>query len=194
MDAATLAEWVGSITGLACVWLAARNHILNWPVSIVSTLIYCGVFYHAHLYSDSLLQLAFIGFQAYGWYSWKARGGEKKVPIKKLQWKGVVLVLGFVVLLAALWFQLVLKMFPDASYPLWDSLTTIISFTAIFLQAKKFIFSWGLWIVADLIYVPLYFYKNLFPTTVLYALFLALAAYGWLQWVKIWREEQATIS
>lgn len=194
MDVAALAEWAGSITGLACVWLAARNHILNWPVSILSTLLYCWVFYQAHLFSDSILQVIFIGFQAYGWYSWKSKNGSASAPIKRMHTFGMVGTLGFVVVFAALWFQFILKLFPNASYPFWDSLTTVISFTAIFLQAKKYIFSWWLWLAADIIYIPLYMNKNLFPTAALYALFLALAVFGGMQWVKIWKQEQATIN
>ncbi|HJE71491.1 nicotinamide mononucleotide transporter, partial [Pseudomonas oryzihabitans] len=41
---------------------------------------------------------------------------------------------------------------------------------------------WVLWFVLDVIYVGLFYYKGLYPTAILYAVFVGLAAYGWLDW------------
>lgn len=32
----TMLEWIGTITGFLCVYLAAKQHILNWPISVIS--------------------------------------------------------------------------------------------------------------------------------------------------------------
>ena len=66
-------EIAAVLTGIACVWLAARSNIWNFPVAIVSCGLYIEVFREARLYSDMGLQLAFIGLAAYGWYAWVQR-------------------------------------------------------------------------------------------------------------------------
>ena len=66
----TALELVAVVTGFACVWLAARESIWNFPVAIVSCLLYVVVYYRAQLYSDCDLQVLFIALSLYGWYEW----------------------------------------------------------------------------------------------------------------------------
>jgi nicotinamide mononucleotide transporter len=70
----------------------------------------------------------------------------------------------------------------DASLPFWDSSTTSFSLVAQWMQARKWIENWPLWIVVDLVYVGIYVYKRLYLTAGLYAVFVVLAAIGLLQW------------
>lgn len=55
----TMLEWIGTITGFLCVYLAAKQHILNWPISVISVVTYGYIFYHSKLYGDAVLQLYF---------------------------------------------------------------------------------------------------------------------------------------
>lgn len=187
-------ELWGAITAIACVWLAARENILNWPVSLVSVILYTKVFYDSRLYSDALLQIVFAGFQVYGWYQWQFSKKEVShvpkplVQVHYLSPAHRFRVFLLVCLLWPMWYQAVVRIKPDASLPLWDSLTMIISIIAIYWQAKKVIESWWLWILVDLIYVPMYAQKNLYLTAIIYMVFLVLAGYG----LGLWRRSFAT--
>ena len=52
-------------------------------------------------------------------------------------------------------------LFPEAaSFPYVDALTTIMSFTAMWLMAQKRIESWYYWIIVDMIGIWLYYVKE----------------------------------
>jgi len=49
-------------------------------------------------------------------------------------------------------------------------------------MTRKLLEAWMVWIVVDLVYVGMYVFKSLYPTAVLYAVFLVLAAVGHVRW------------
>lgn len=63
-------ELVGILTGLLSVWLAAKSHILTWPIGLVNVAAFFFLFYQVCLYSDMLLQVFFFVTTCYGWYYW----------------------------------------------------------------------------------------------------------------------------
>jgi nicotinamide mononucleotide transporter len=71
----------------------------------------------------------------------------------------------------------------DSTVPLPDAITTVLSLLATWGQARKKLESWWLWIAADVVYVPLYAYKVLWLTAVLYVGFLALCVFGLRSWL-----------
>ncbi|MDQ1152459.1 nicotinamide mononucleotide transporter PnuC [Sphingobacterium zeae] len=71
-------EWLGTLTGFLCVYLAAKQNIWNWPISIISVASYAILFYDAKLYGDTVLQFYFLSTAVYGWYYWIKRKEEKK--------------------------------------------------------------------------------------------------------------------
>ena len=65
-----------------------------------------------------------------------------------------------------------------------DILTSGIFFTAMWYMANKKIENWVLWIIADVITVPLYAYRGLGMLSLQYLIFTILAIQGYLQWKK----------
>ena len=72
--------------------------------------------------------------------------------------------------------------YTDAAAPYPDAFATILSVIAQFLMTRKVLENWTLWIVADIVSVALYSYKALYPSAVLYAIFLALCVQGYREW------------
>ena len=182
----TWLEWLGTISGFLCVYLAAKEHILNWPVAIVSILAYMVLFFEYQLYGDSALQLYFLGTSIYGWYYWTKKKQEQEKPIVLLERKEVTLIVLSVIILSV-FMGLFLDHYTDTNVPYADGFCTAMSFVAQLLLTRKILQNWILWIIVDICYVPLYLYKNLYLTAVLYALFLALAVMGYINWRKTQR-------
>ena len=181
----TWLEWVGTISGFICVYLAARQNIWNWPVAIISVIAYAILFYEYQLYGDAFLQLYFMATSFYGWYYWMMRKEANLKPIVTLTRSQVQMVALSSVFLTGLlgWF---LDVFTDSDVPYIDGFCTALSFIAQFLMTRKVLQNWIMWIIVDICYVPLYIYKDLMLTAVLYTLFLGLALMGYLQWKKIY--------
>ncbi|HCN82484.1 MAG TPA: nicotinamide riboside transporter PnuC [Sphingobacteriaceae bacterium] len=180
-------EWIGTISGFLCVYLAAKEHILNWPVAIISVIAYALLFFEYQLYGDSVLQLYFLGTSIYGWYYWMKNKQGTHTPVIILEKKEIAFTILSVIVLSIV-MGLFLDHYTDTNVPYADGFCTSMSLVAQFLMTRKILQNWILWIIVDVCYVPLYLYKNLYLTSVLYALFLVLAIMGYISWKKTAKE------
>ncbi|MBB3099229.1 nicotinamide mononucleotide transporter [Actinoplanes campanulatus] len=176
------AEVLGFLTGLVNVGLLVRRHILNWPLGILNVLLLMVVFWSAGLYADATLQIVYVILGCYGWWAW-LYGGQNRSALEvrsttRPEWTG--LIVAGVLLTAGLW--LFLDRLTGSTVPLADGLTTALSLLATYGQTRKLVESWWIWIAADLIYIPLYVYKDLRLTAILYVAFLLLCVLGLRSW------------
>jgi nicotinamide mononucleotide transporter len=183
-------EWIGALTCIACVYLAAIQSIWNWPIAIISVIAYTIVFYKSMLYGDAGLQVYFLGTSIYGWYFWIKKKERNEKPVTSLGTKEYFLVLIATVVLSLL-LGLFLKHFTPTNVPYIDGFCTAVSFIAQILMTRKVLQNWALWIFVDICYVPLYLYKNLYVTAILYLILAALAWLGHVDWQKEYRKELA---
>ena len=179
----SLIEILGFLTGAVNVWLLARQNVWNWPVGLANNALYVAVFVAAGLYGDAGLQLVYITLGAYGWWSWTHPGREAGLHVVRTPrpvWAWLVPA----AMAAAFALRFFLRNFTDSTVPGGDAVTTALSLAAIYGQCRKYLESWWIWIAADLIYIPLYIYKNLWLTSGLYFVFLLLCVVGLREWRK----------
>jgi nicotinamide mononucleotide transporter len=181
-------EIFGFITGAVNVWLLARQHIWNWPIGIANNLAYLVLFTKSGLYGDAGLQLVYITLAVYGWYIWLRPGTGPRLSVTRTT-ANVWMYLAPATLLAVLVLRWFLSRFTDSTVPGWDGVTTALSLAATYGQCRKLLESWWIWILADLIYIPLYIYKGLVLTSGLYFVFLLLCIFGLREWTRELREE-----
>lgn len=189
----SLLEWLAVISGFLCVYLAAKQHIWNWPTSIMSVCLYGYIFYHSKLYGDAVLQLYFLGTAVYGWYYWSRLLANKEAPVRSLSRAQVFVVLLCIALLSALLGGF-LDHFTDTDVPYADGFCTATSFVAQFLMTRKILQNWLLWVFVDICYIPLYLHKNLVLTAVLYVAFAIIAWKGYLAWRESYKGFRKTAS
>ena len=167
---------------LAAVWLTAREIIWCWPTALVSVSMYAVVFYQAKLYADMGLQGVYFLLSIYGWWAW-LRGGrdhtQLEVSLASPGLRGLLLAIGAVL---GLVMGTLLHRHTDASLPFMDSGLTAFSLVAQWMMTRKLLESWLLWIAVDVLYVGMFLYKSLYLTAGLYAVFLGLAAMGFVEW------------
>jgi nicotinamide mononucleotide transporter len=175
-------ELVGAVTGLLCVWLAARQQVWTWPIALISVICYFVFFYQIRLYADMWLQLFFFGSNLYGWYEWLYGGkNHSELPVTRLNLVqiGLVLLIGIG---ASGLMGLYFSSFTNASYPLLDSVLAAFSILAQILLTRKKIENWVIWFVVDIAYVGLYWQKEAYITSGLYFIFLIIAVQGFREW------------
>ena len=187
-------EFIGTILYLWSVWLIARKQMLTWPVGIVSVLLYMALFYQIRLYSDTLEQVYYLGASIYGWWRWSAsrRGTGKAGDFRYSSRRSLILVLAVTIAVSFVIGAFMSRvhilfpaLFPEkASFPYLDALTTIGSFTAMWLLVQKRIESWYYWIVVDVIGIGLYYVKGVRFIALLYVILLGMAINGLISWNK----------
>jgi nicotinamide mononucleotide transporter len=184
----TLLELFGFITGGLCVFAVAKQYTWNWPVAILNAIAFAFLFFGVGLYADAFLQIIFLVLSIYGWYYWvkgrKVTDTVKAPAIVRNGTKREYLLLGAIGLVAWFLFGWFLKTHTDSTVYEFDSFILIASIVATYFQAKKVIQSWYVWIAVDLISVPLYFYKGLALTGLLYIIFLGICVYGLIDWKR----------
>jgi nicotinamide mononucleotide transporter len=184
-------EWLGTITGALCVYLAAKENVLNWPIAIISVSVYIYIFYNAKLYGDTILQFYFLATCIYGWYYWtfgKTTNISAERKVSKLNSKNWLVIIALQIVLSVVVGYL-LDIKTDTDVPYIDGFCTVGSFIAQYLLTRKILENWIIWIVVDIVYIPLYIHKNLLATAVLYFIFLFIAAKGYIDWKKSMKRE-----
>lgn len=196
-------EFFGTILNLACVWLVARNKILNWPVGIAGTILFTALFYQIQLYADFFEQIYFLITGFWGWWAWASgnkmdKSGDKPVTIlsnrARTIWVGTIIastiLLGYIVSNLHIYLP---QFFQEAaSYPYLDSFTTVMSFAATIMLIRKEVEAWYLWVLVDIIGIGLYWAKEVRLISLLYLVFLILATKGLFEWRKIYANKLAT--
>lgn len=178
----TWAEVLGFLAGAACVYLVAKQHILNWPLGITNNLLWILLFANAGLFADSGLQVIYIGLGLWGWWQWLHGGPNRTQRVvtetSAREWTALAGA-GVLGTAALTWF---LASQTPSTVPFWDAITTTLSLMAVYGQAKKRWESWLLWMAADVIYIPLYHHKGLDLTAILYVGFFLLCVKGLVEW------------
>ena len=182
-------ELIAVLLAVLYLLLAVRQDIRCWIAGIISSLIYLFLMYQANLYMESVLQIFYVFMGIYGWSQWNLNTGKDKA-LKVSTWslrRHVIVIfsiLGFSFLAGNL-----LEAYTNAALPFFDSLTTFGALVATYMVAKKKLENWIYWIIADIIYIPLFIYKELYVTSFQYFIFLVLAISGYKEWKKLLRND-----
>lgn len=173
--------------GIASVIYAKREDIMVYPTGLVGTAITSYIFFVDSLFGDMMLNFYFSIMSIYGWWNW-ARRKENRDPVvlitrtdTKEKWVGLGL---FVLTMLVTYAVYVLFGAEIKASNYVDIVTSGIFFTAMWYMANKKLESWTLWIIGDLITVPLYAHRGWGMFSLQYLIFTVLSIQGYLTWKK----------
>ena len=213
-------EVFGAVTGIIYVFLEIRQSIWLWPVGLITSAVYVIVFFTSKFYADMSLQWYYLVMSCIGWYWWargtghkaqgtgrraqgeefRAQGEEQKTgglrdeETKGLQvtrlkpGTGLLLTAVFILLYSGVWF--ILSRITDSPVPEWDSFITSLSVVATWMLARKIYEHWYLWILVNAASVVIFIARGLYPTVILYAVYLAMSFAG----LKVWKKSISVFS
>lgn len=185
-------EITAILFGLASVLFAKKNSIWVFPTGIINTAIYVYLLWKWSLLGDMMINFYYVIMSVYGWYHWSRKEDEGiKFPISRTtlsekKWSLAIFVLtvGFVIAV----YTFFDKFAHWTSY--LDIFVTGIFFVAMWLMAKRKVENWILWIIGDIISIPMYYAKGYTFTSIQYLIFTIIAIFGYLEWKKTLQQKK----
>ena len=191
MSTDIIIEIIGAVIGLTYLFLEYKANVWLWPVGILMSVFYVVIFFHGKFYADAAVYLYYIGANTYGLFQWTRsrklpideNGTNQELAITHVPAKRI---LPLVAITVVLWMVLygILKTVTDSPVPLGDAFTTAVSIVAMWMLAQKYLEQWLLWIVVNIVSTILYFWKGLYPTGILFIVYVIVAVLGYLRWKK----------
>ena len=173
-------EFFAAFLGVMSVWFAKKNKILVYPTGIISTLIYVWILFKNQLLGDLIINAYFFLMSLYGWFFWSRKEeGNFQNKISRLNlnesiFGTIIFIIGFMIVN----YIYNISNWQENYVSSIDTFTTAIFCSAMWLMARRKIEHWILWIIGDIISVPLYFYKGLYLTSIQYLIFTIIALLG----------------
>ena len=190
MDINTILEIIAVVCGLAYLILIIKEQTIGWYFGSLGSLLSIFLFFKIKLYSEAILYIYYVIIGFYGLWLWsKNDKNNEKLKVTENTITQNLSLIGIGVVLA---FSLgyVFKTYTDAENPYLDAFTSIFSFIASYLEAKKVLNAWLFWIVINGLTLFLYFDKDLnyyFALTIVYTVFSFVGYAKWRKSLKTYK-------
>lgn len=192
----TALEFTAVFSGLLSVYFSRKEHILVYPVGLVSTIIYTYISLDAHLLGEASVNVYYSIMSVYGWYLWAKPAGSSRprVEISYSQgsdWiKQILLALGSYALLYIALSYAQQNFYPGA-LPWADAFASATAYTGMYLMARKKVESWYWWMATNAASIPLYYSKGFAFTSLQFGILFIMAIAGARAWAaKARRQKQ----
>ncbi|UZO81602.1 nicotinamide riboside transporter PnuC [Aquimarina sp. ERC-38] len=179
-----LLEAITFVFGIISVLYAKKENIWVYPTGLIATIISVYLLYTAGYYGDMMMNFYYSAMSIFGWYNWsRVSRGSRVVLISRTTGKEKALGILLCILTMIVTYTIYQFFGTEILIENYiDILTSGMFFTAMWYMATKKIENWTLWIIADLITVPLYAYRGLGMLSLQYLIFTFLAIQGYRQW------------
>ena len=178
-----LAFWFGIIS----VVFAKKQNILVYPTGIICTIITMYLMYKVSLLGHILVNLLYTIISFFGWWNWSRReNNDLVVKVSKFTYNDLtksLLIFFFIVFVAYFAHDFFATNFEGQIKEL-DILTSGIFVTAMWLMANKKLENWILWIIGNVITIPLYLSSDKIILSIQYVIFTILAVQAYIEWNK----------
>jgi len=178
------ASWIeiaAALLAILYLLLAIAQHRGCWLAAFVSSCLYVFVMFRARLYMESVLNGFYAAIALYGYWQWTRRSAEAGRGVHRWALGRHLWGLSAVIALS-LCSAYFLRRYTPAAWPFVDSMVTWSSAFATFLVALKVYENWHWWLVIDSTALFVYFRRELYPTMLLFGVYLVMIAIGMRAW------------
>jgi nicotinamide mononucleotide transporter len=180
-----LLEAAGVIASLLYTILAAREKIICWLFGLISSAIYIYICFEAKLYQDTIINFYYFAMAVYGWILWNRRnaspGGKFHIVQASQKYILLITLTGLILTAASGTF---FRYFTDASLPYIDAFTTVFAFIATWMQARKMVQNWIIFMVVDFVSIFMFGIKGYYFTSILFFIYTVICIFAYLEWQK----------
>lgn len=178
-------EWAMSFVGLLAVLASSRAWLVAMPLNLVGILLSSAFYYFTGLYGETAVSAVFFIMYLYGYWQWNAHKGKngQEVDVRRAETRHWMTAGGLGVF-STITLGLVTSQWASASYPWTDAVIAGLNFGAAYLQAKRCIENWYVWIAVNVASIFLYLQKDFQVLPATFAVYLALAVYGAWVWAR----------
>lgn len=184
-------EFLAFVFGILSVYFAKKENIWVYPTGLVSTIITVYLLYQASYFGDMTMNFYYSIMSIYGWYKWSSKSIQNDLNITKTNNQEKII--GILLFFFTIGITYTVYKFFNYSLEIpnyIDIFTSGIFFTAMWYMALKKIENWTLWIIGDVIAVPLFAYRGLGMLSLQYIIFTILAVLAYIEWKKILNNNQ----
>lgn len=200
-------EVFGNIFGLASALGGMQRKVWAWPIGIIGNVTLLTVFLGsifgdadaANLLGQAGRQIMFIAVSIYGWVQWRKSQIERSsngdttaiVPT----WTSWPVRIGLVVILVGGTLALTpLFRILGSFEPVWaDAWTFVGSLLATYGMAKGWVEFWLIWVVVDLVGVPLLFSAGYYASAFMYVFYGIFTLIGFFVWARARAKEKPAV-
>ena len=176
-------ELTGASLGLLYLYFEYKADIKIWATGILMSLFYVYVFVANEFYAFAAINVYYIIAQVYGWIKWTPKTGKEK-PLCYMPRKYIAPLSGITVLLFIL-FVLLLSQVGESPVAWGDSFITSLSIVAIWMLSRKYVEQWIPLIVANLASILIFYHQELYPTSLMYAVYFVGSIFGYFNWKRM---------
>ncbi len=175
-------ELIAAFFGVLYVLLAARQNYLCWFSGIVNVSIFAVIFFEQKLFGNMSLQIIYLFLSFYGLYSWITKDKKQHAVISLMDnsYRYFMLIL-FLILTGIVYLTLQNS---NSTLLMLDATTAAAGLVATWMQARKFIENWLIWIPTDLAIMGMFIFEGLYISAGLFLLYSIIAVFAYFKWKK----------
>ncbi|MFI0445080.1 nicotinamide riboside transporter PnuC [Actinomadura sp. 6N118] len=180
-------DLIGNVLSLAVVWFAMRKTIWTWPVQLTGALLLLAASWHAAAPGNALKQGLFIGLALFGWWSWsRGKRSDHGLLVRQATLRERLVLLAALAIGTAVVAQLFIHLdWLKVAWSPWANAYIFVgSAVATFAQSRALVDFWIIWVLVDLVGVPLALKSGLYVSAAVYGIFFVMVMAGFRNWLR----------
>ena len=186
MNYELIIEIIAVATGLLSVWYSKKINVLVFPIGIISVLLYVFIFIKNGLFANAVINFLYFVISVFGWWNWVKDNGQQttdnsrqsdSLSVTFLNKRQRILTLAIVIVLLV-----ISKIFTTDTPTFLDYFTGVLGLGGMLLTALKKVENWVLYMLCDIILIPLCIVNDLYLTVLQYIIYAIIAVMGYISW------------